>query len=122
MGKWLGWDLRRALKTDEAAEESTEAAQAINIGLHRRLLRAKDRLAVYASDPRRHAAVRVRDSVRLADAMAGSYVVDCCLAAGLNIPLPLSEALQPFVPRGHLTQDDKLSEGFHSVGAAPAAR
>jgi len=72
LAKWLGWDLRRSLKVDEAAEDSTEAAQAINIGLHRRLLRAKDRLAVYASDPRRHAAVRVRDSVRLADAMSGS--------------------------------------------------
>ena len=62
--------------------DDVEAAQAVNIDLHRRLIRAKDKATVYARDPRRHAAVRVKDSIRLADALAGSFVVDCGLAAG----------------------------------------
>ena len=42
LAKWLAWDLRRALRVDEAAEESTEAAQAVDD--------ANDKLRLFCSD------------------------------------------------------------------------
>ena len=67
------------------------------------MVSAKDKRLVYASDRRQQAATTVKMSAKLARAVAGSFVTDQFLRAGVPVDTPLLDKLAPLVPKGTLS-------------------